>query len=53
MIVACPRKRKHLGTGARVDKQAAPIRTVDYLCSMDAGLVMAVIRAIDRWAERD
>ncbi|MCU0298920.1 MAG: LURP-one-related family protein [Candidatus Nanopelagicales bacterium] len=27
--------------------------TVDYLSSMDPGLVMAVIWAIDRWVERD
>jgi uncharacterized protein YxjI len=27
--------------------------TVDYLSSLDPGLVMAVIWAIDRWVERD
>ena len=27
--------------------------TVDYLSSWDAGLVMAVVWAIDRWVERD
>lgn len=27
--------------------------TVDYLSSLDAGLVMAVVWAIDRWVERD
>jgi hypothetical protein len=26
---------------------------VEYLASLDAGLVMAVIWAIDRWVERD
>ena len=26
---------------------------VDHLSSLDAGLVMAVIWAIDRWVERD
>jgi hypothetical protein len=27
--------------------------SVDYLTSLDAGLVMAVVWAIDRWVERD
>jgi uncharacterized protein YxjI len=41
---------------ARISQKWLTVRdryAVEYLSSMDAGLVMAVIWAIDRWVERD
>jgi uncharacterized protein YxjI len=41
---------------ARITQKWLTVRdsyTVDYLTSLDPGLVMAVIWAIDRWVERD
>jgi uncharacterized protein YxjI len=41
---------------ARISQKWITVRdkyAVEYLSSMDAGLVMAVIWAIDRWVERD
>jgi uncharacterized protein YxjI len=41
---------------AAITQQRLTVRdsyTVDYLSSLDPGLVMAVIWAIDRWVERD
>jgi uncharacterized protein YxjI len=41
---------------ARISQKWLTVRdkyAVEYLASLDAGLVMAVIWAIDRWVERD